>query len=65
MVTLDPALEDRIAAGIEVADGGLSIRLSPHDGRGHLPADRGRAGKPRVGPACADRAGQPADSGRR
>lgn len=31
VVTLDPALEERILAGFEHADGGISIRLAPHE----------------------------------
>ena len=31
VVTLDPALEERIADGVERAEGGISLRLPPHE----------------------------------
>ena len=40
VVTLDPALEDRIRAGFEHTERGLFIRMSPQSGRSDLPGDR-------------------------
>ena len=61
VVTLDPALEDRIRAGFEHNEHGL---VRPHvaaGGGGHLPADRGRGRAADAGQSSAGGAGQPAD----
>ena len=61
VVTLDPALEERIAAGLEHNERGLFIRMSPQAVETTCRADRGRSGQAHAGPSPADRAGQPAD----
>ena len=61
VITLDPALEERIAAGIEHNERGLFIRMSPQAVETTCALIAAAVGKLDAGPSPAGRAGQPAD----
>ena len=61
-VTLDPALEDRIRAGLEHNERGLFVRIVAGRCRNNLPLDRRRDRKTNQRRSAGDRAGEPADS---
>ena len=62
VVALDPALEDRIRAGIEHTERGLFIRMSPQAVEAICRRSRTEIEKLTRAEPSADRAGQPADS---
>ncbi len=64
VLTLDPALEDRLQAGIEQGQGGLLIRLPPVRGRKHLRYVRRGRGETGTRRLSAGGAGWSADSRR-
>ena len=61
MVTLDPALEDRIRAGFEHNERGLFIRMSPQAIEATCRLIAAEVDKLTRGQSSADRAGQPAN----
>ena len=64
VLTLDPALEDKVAAGIEHTERGLFIRTSPPTVEKICATDSGGAAQADARRQAADRARQPADSRR-
>ena len=64
VVTLDPALEDRIRAGFEHSERGLFVRMSPQAIEATCRVIAAEVEKLTRGQPSADRAGQPADSRR-
>ena len=59
VVTLDPALEERIQAGFEHGEEGLAIRLPPREVESICRLLRTGIGEARGGRTSADRVGQP------
>ncbi len=63
VVTLDPALEERIRSGAEQTEDGISIRLSPEEIDAVLPCDRAGGGEAhRRGPAAGGAGQSPSPS---
>ena len=64
MVTLDPALEDRIRAGFEHTERGLFIRMSPQAIEATCRLIAEEVERLTIGQPSAGRAGESADSRR-